>query len=216
MKWVLFVAVLVTACVGPLGCQKEQATACPQDPSENEPVTARNVGGDSQVSPEEAASAGEKPAQVAHEEPPLLLEEEASAEVQPLLLADEEPLLLLDEGPGADTPEEPMADNSRCHVCHMNYLQEEIAVVHARADMGCAGCHGECDAHIDDESWASGGNGTAPDIMFTRDKVNAFCMACHEIEGPDHETVLEEPAGEECCTGCHGGHRLAVRKCKWK
>ena len=28
------------------------------------------------------------------------------------------------------------------------------------------------DAHIADESWASGGNGTAPDIMYTRDKIN--------------------------------------------
>ena len=37
-------------------------------------------------------------------------------------------------------------------------------------------CHGVSDAHIADESWASGGNGTAPDIMYPRDKINPSCL----------------------------------------
>ena len=82
---------------------------------------------------------------------PLLLDDE------PLLL-EEEPLLLSDESEKGTVAGG--ADNSRCHVCHINFSQEELAVAHARAAIGCAGCHGASDAHIADESWASGGNGS--------------------------------------------------------
>ena len=133
---------------------------------------------------------------------------------------DEEPLLLLDDGekksPGLAGP---MADNSRCFVCHLNYMQEPIAVVHAKANIGCANCHGNCDAHIADESWAIGGNGTAPGVMFTRDKVNPFCLGCHakeKISTVRHAAFLAGTAAEKYCTDCHGQHRLATRKCKWK
>ncbi|MHC4559092.1 MAG: hypothetical protein ACYS80_17520 [Planctomycetota bacterium] len=74
-----------------------------------------------------------------------------------MLLLDDEPLLLLEEAPDAEESDIIGADNSRCFVCHINYMQEDIAVIHARADIGCAGCHGESDEHIADESWASGG-----------------------------------------------------------
>ena len=104
---------------------------------------------------------------------------EVAAEEEAPLLLDDEPLLLLDDEPEFDQSDEPKADNSRCFVCHVNYMQEDIAVVHARADIGCAGCHGESDEHIADESWASGGNGTAPEIMYPRPKITPFCMSCH-------------------------------------
>ena len=136
---------------------------------------------------------------------------------EPLLL-DDEPLLLLDDGPDVGLPVGSGADNSRCYVCHMNYVQEDIAVVHARADIGCASCHGESDEHIADESWASGGNGTAPDTMFPKPKIVPFCMRCHPKDKID--TVQHRPLfanmGKMVCTDCHGQHRLAVRKCRWK
>jgi len=147
--------------------------------------------------------------QPASESPQVAVDEE------PLLLADE-PLLLLDDGPSAG---EAGADNSRCHVCHMNYFQEDVAVIHARAYIGCADCHGESDAHIADESWASGGNGTPPEIMYPREKVNTFCMGCHPkntIAGPQHTAVFAGKPEENRCTDCHGEHRLAHRVCKWK
>ena len=132
----------------------------------------------------------------------------------------QEPLLLLDGGekqsPG---PAGRGADNSRCFVCHLNYMQEPIAVVHAKANLGCTKCHGDCDAHIADESWASGGNGTPPGVLFTRDKVNPFCLGCHskeEISIVRHAAFLAGTAAEKYCTDCHGQHRLANRKCKWK
>jgi len=133
---------------------------------------------------------------------------------------DQEPLLLLDGGgnkpPG---PAGPVADNNRCFVCHLNYMEEPIAVVHAKANIGCAKCHGDCDAHIADESWASGGNGTPPGIMYTRDKVNPFCFGCHSgdhLPALHHAAFLAGTAKEKYCTDCHGQHRLAERKCRWK
>jgi len=139
----------------------------------------------------------------------------AVAESKP---AAEAPLLLEDE-PTEGTQSDSGADNSRCFVCHMNYMAEKLAVAHARAGIGCAQCHGPSDAHIADESWASGGNGTAPDIMYPRDKIDPSCLACHskeKIDTPQHQTVFANPPGTGVCTDCHGTHRLPQRRCKWK
>jgi len=141
---------------------------------------------------------------------------ESAADNKAPLLLDDEPLLLLDDDSQADGP---VADNSRCFVCHINYIQEDIAVIHARADVGCAGCHGESDEHIADESWASGGNGTPPDTMYPRPKINPFCMGCHtkdKIDTEQHKPLFAANPAEKYCTDCHGNHRLADRKCKWK
>jgi hypothetical protein len=136
--------------------------------------------------------------------------EPAPAAAASLLLADE---------PEGGAGDESAADNNRCFVCHMNYVQERIAVAHAKAGIGCAQCHGPSDAHIADESWASGGNGTAPDIMYPRDKINSSCMTCHTVEkigAAVHQAVLTAAPGTSACTDCHGNHRLPQRRCKWK
>jgi len=158
----------------------------------------------------------------AEQEPKASLEpvarEETTADEPPLLL-DDEPPLLLDDDPDAESSAGPGADNSRCFVCHINYMQEDIAVIHARADIGCNDCHGDSDEHIADESWASGGNGTAPDIMYPRPKINPFCMGCHpndKIDAVQHEPLFADTAEKKYCTDCHGSHRLTRRKCKWK
>ncbi len=138
---------------------------------------------------------------------------------EPLLLLDDEPLLLLDDGPDGDSSTGSMADNSRCFVCHINYIDEDIAVTHARVNMGCADCHGESDEHIADESWASGGNGTPPGIMYPLSKINPFCMGCHpreKIDSEQHKPFFTDTTEEKYCTDCHGDHRLTNRKCKWK
>ncbi|HUU18792.1 MAG TPA: hypothetical protein VMW72_16700 [Sedimentisphaerales bacterium] len=137
---------------------------------------------------------------------------------EPLLL-DDEPLLLLDDSSGENSSTGSMADNSRCFVCHINYMDEDIAVTHARVDIGCANCHGESDEHIADESWASGENGTAPDIMYPQAKINPFCMGCHtkeKIDTEQHKPLFAGNNDEKYCTDCHGDHRLTNRKCKWK
>jgi hypothetical protein len=128
-------------------------------------------------------------------------------------------LLLLEDEPAAEATNGPAADNSRCFVCHVNYMQEEIAVAHAQANISCAACHGESDAHIADESWASGGNGTAPDVMYPKAKINPACMTCHTVEKidtPHHQPVLADTEGKKVCTDCHGDHRLPQRRCRWK
>lgn len=132
----------------------------------------------------------------------------------------DEPLLLLDAGEEESRPPTgPGADNSRCFVCHLNYAMESLAVDHAKADIGCAKCHGPSDAHIADESWSWGENGTAPDVMFPRPKINPFCLGCHpqdKIAAEQHKPFFAGASEKKYCTDCHGNHRLAERKCKWK
>ena len=138
---------------------------------------------------------------------------------EPLLLLDEEPPLLLDGNEESAAPKGPVADNSRCHVCHLNYAREELAVQHARANIGCADCHGNCDEHIADESWAWGENGTPPGIMYPRPKINPFCLNCHpkdKIPAAEHKALFAGTSKKKYCTDCHGAHRLPKRKCKWK
>jgi hypothetical protein len=127
--------------------------------------------------------------------------------------------LLLEEEPAGETSAKPAADNSRCFVCHVNYRQEKLAVTHAKADVGCVRCHGASDAHIADESWASGGNGTAPERMYRRDQINPSCLHCHsqdKLNPAQHVAVLADTQGKQVCTDCHGTHRLPQRRCKWK
>jgi len=128
------------------------------------------------------------------------------------------PLLLEDE-PAGEASGGSVADNSRCFVCHLNYMEEEIAATHAKANLSCVTCHGPSDAHIADESWGSGGNGTAPDRMYPKDQINAACMACHpkeKIDTPQHQAILADAGGQKVCTDCHGKHRLPQRRCRWK
>jgi hypothetical protein len=33
-----------------------------------------------------------------------------------------------------------VADNSRCHVCHINYDEEALALNHELGDISCEGC----------------------------------------------------------------------------
>lgn len=137
---------------------------------------------------------------------------------QPAKVVAETPLLLLDDAQEDEATDGPRADNSRCFVCHINYAQEQIAVNHARQNIGCAHCHGPSDAHIADESWGSGGNGTAPDIMYPRDKINPACLSCHprdKIDAPQHELVFAR-SDPKLCTDCHGDHRLPKRRCTWR
>jgi hypothetical protein len=123
----------------------------------------------------------------------------------------QEPPLLLENG---QTKTGPVADNSRCHVCHINYDDEVLAVTHAGANVSCEQCHGPSDAHCSDED-----NITPPDIMYPVAMIRPFCMGCHQKEKIDiavHKSVLSDTtANEGNCTNCHGEHRLSYRTRKW-
>ncbi len=138
---------------------------------------------------------------------------------EPVLLADNGALLPLENDSPPASSVGPVANNVRCFGCHANYRTEKIAVTHARANVGCVQCHGESDAHIADESWGSGGNGTAPDIMYPKGTIVPSCMKCHpkdEIVIPAHESVFIESEEKKVCTDCHGKHRLTARRFEWK
>jgi hypothetical protein len=106
-----------------------------------------------------------------------------------------------------------VANNSRCLVCHINFEDEELAVTHAKADIGCVKCHGESKAHSADED-----NVTPPDIMFPRPKLNAACLKCHPAAklSQVHKPVLSgAETKNKHCTDCHGEHLMSHRTRNW-
>lgn len=143
----------------------------------------------------------------------------AAGQEKPLRLDEEEPLLLLDEPvKAASTPTSargPVADNSRCYVCHLNYSDEELTLSHAVADVGCAKCHGPSDAHCGDE-----GNVTPPTIFYTKADIDPSCTVCHDpdkvVSGALYCLHVRTPEeADKLCTECHGAHRMAVRTFRW-
>ena len=129
--------------------------------------------------------------------------------------ADEPPLLLEDAPPAepsTSSPEGPVADNTRCHVCHTNYEDEKLAVTHAGHGIGCQKCHGPSDAHCGDED-----NITPPDVMFARERLNPACQQCHPQLSEVHKPVLAGTSDKKYCTDCHefASHRLAHRTRRW-
>lgn len=118
---------------------------------------------------------------------------------------EEAPLLLLKDGSDSnesDASSGPVADNSRCYVCHINFDGEALTVMHAKGDVGCEDCHGASNAHCSDED-----NITPPDKMFAKAVINDFCKGCH----PDGKLS----AGKNYCTECHGEHRMEHRTRRW-
>ncbi len=126
-------------------------------------------------------------------------------------------------------PAGPVADNSRCFVCHANYdfNDEELAFTHAKASIGCVKCHGESTRHSADEDGL-----TPPDRMFPKGHIRFNCLGCHDWvklvasdkakqdrtdleEKPDHQSVLDATAQKKLCTDCHGDHRLGHRTRIW-
>ena len=105
--------------------------------------------------------------------------------------------------------------NGQCHVCHMNYEEEKLAVTHVEEGVGCATCHGPSDAHCNDEN-----NLTPPDVLYPRGQIDAACMKCHSrdklAKRKEHAAALAGAAADrKVCTDCHGEHRLARRTVRW-
>ncbi len=135
----------------------------------------------------------------------------------PPLVVDMSEPLLLDE-PATDTGEQVQTKNQTCLVCHGNYASEELATIHARAQVMCSGCHGESIEHKNDEN-----NTTPPEKMFPNDKIRAFCAGCHDPHEIKAEMIRERLGKrpgqvnviELVCTDCHGKHRMDVRTVIW-
>ncbi len=109
-------------------------------------------------------------------------------------------------------PKEPTVDNQRCFVCHANYQEEPLVLFHAGGGVGCEQCHGESLAHTNDED-----NVTAPEIMYSRENLNAACLTCHAafkfVREP--QPIPGVSKGKVVCTDCHFKHRLERRNRVW-
>ena len=138
------------------------------------------------------------------------------------LKVDKAAPMLLDEPSAKEAkadPKRPVADNSACFVCHGNFLEEPLAAVHAKENIGCAKCHGVSLAHRNDED-----NVTPPDKMYAPARIDDACRACHEEHNASARKVIAMfqarfPANTDpktvVCTACHGEHRLKVRSVHW-
>jgi len=219
----LLLGFVVGFCVYTKVCHS-RLPAVANDPSEAETGPLLDQGGpatedampvvqaDEQIADKPAKQPGEKPA----------AESSGKSGGLPPLVVDRDQPLLLDDGPEkVEDPADkgPMADNLACHCCHTNYKEEPLAVIHAKAEVGCVDCHGDSFAHRDDED-----NVTPPDVMYPPEKIDAACQECHEKHDAPARKVLARwqercPAKEDfnqiVCTDCHGRHRLPVRTVWW-
>jgi formate-dependent nitrite reductase cytochrome c552 subunit len=127
--------------------------------------------------------------------------------------------LLDEELPEASTATKTNSKNDSCYVCHANYTEEELVVVHGEGDVSCIDCHGKSEDHRNDED-----NVTPPDKMYALDGVDSMCGKCHDTHDAAALAVLQRWQ-ERCpqktdaktivCTDCHFQHRLAFRTVWW-
>jgi hypothetical protein len=115
--------------------------------------------------------------------------------------------------------------NQFCSACHYGFSDEELALAHEKAGIGCERCHGESERHRSDEN-----NITPPEIMYPKANINPTCMMCHprhEISNiASHNELLsgaktvfdsaDEGGDQIYCTDCHARqHRINVRTIRW-
>jgi len=142
----------------------------------------------------------------------------------PPLVVDSDTPLLLDEPTqeqldSAGMTTKAAAENAACFVCHANYRYEALASRHAKANIGCAVCHGQSLAHKNDEN-----NTTPPEKIYSADRINPFCQGCHNSHDVPAGKVVahwlerhpdKTDHGRIVCTDCHGDHRMKVRTIIW-
>ena len=125
-------------------------------------------------------------------------------------------------------PAQAFVANPFCKACHLDFDDEEMALNHEIAGIGCERCHGESLKHRSDEA-----NMTPPQLMYPKERINPTCMMCHprhDIQHvEDHRPILEaglsvfetepetdDPEAKKYCIDCHGPHhRMKVRTIRW-
>ena len=122
----------------------------------------------------------------------------------------------------SDDPKEDVkieADNSACFKCHDAFKGQPLVVTHAEKEVGCIDCHGESQAHRNDEN-----NATPPDKMYAPEDIDKMCGKCHLKHKAGARQVIarwqqrcpEKTDPEKIvCTNCHFQHRLKVRTVIW-
>ncbi len=141
-------------------------------------------------------------------------------------------------GAGGESPESPSApvpaakrqvevkSNDPCYVCHMPFVEECLAVAHAKAKVWCGTCHGPSTRHIEDEYIGA----TPPDVVYKRCQVDRMCGRCHEAK--KHPKLTAKTRSDRLaaakkaqrkikgrkvevtgvCTDCHGRHWIPPRE----
>ncbi len=137
----------------------------------------------------------------------------------PLVVDTSEPLLLDDPGEDQAATTQAAAENMACFVCHGNYRGEFLVERHAKANIGCAKCHGDSFAHRNDEN-----NTTPPEIMYAAERIDPFCQGCHDTHDiPPKKVVaawmkqrVKKP--DVTCEGCHKEDDVPPAKvvARWK
>jgi formate-dependent nitrite reductase cytochrome c552 subunit len=127
--------------------------------------------------------------------------------------------LLLDDAAEEKPDRSFLKVNQACYVCHGNYEEEPLAVIHAKEGVGCADCHGKSFAHRNDED-----NITPPDVMYPLEAIDEACQECHDTHDASARDVIARwqqrcpekmDASTLVCTDCHGQHRLKMRVVRW-
>ena len=207
----LLLALVVAAALVVGGCDKGQAEKPAPAPAAPEKGASAKPGG---------PSATEAPAPAPAATPLAVTSPDASsAAVAPQAEKRIEAVIATVTVEGSPPPPKTKAvDNSRCHVCHLNFADDVMAVNHAKYGVGCEKCHGASDDHASDE-----GNVTPPSIMYPREKIDASCKVCHPdpmeriVAGAKYclQVLLTEEEKKKVCTDCHGTHKMAQRQVRW-
>lgn len=122
-------------------------------------------------------------------------------------------------------PQAAVDSNDPCYVCHMPFLEENLATAHAKVQVWCGTCHGPSRPHIEDENIGA----TPPDVVHKKDEVDRMCGQCHNpeehsvltgktrsarlAEGKQAQQEIKGPKIEVTgvCTDCHGRHWIPPR-----
>lgn len=118
-----------------------------------------------------------------------------------------------------------VAPNDMCHVCHIPFSEEPLAVVHDKAEVWCIECHGPSAEHMQDEDIGA----TPPEVAYKKNQVDPMCSKCHKPEKhsevnarvragrlAESKKAQEEIKGRRVevtgvCTDCHGRHWIPPR-----
>lgn len=115
--------------------------------------------------------------------------------------------------------------NDPCYICHMPFIKEGLATVHAKAKVWCGTCHGPSTRHMEDENIGA----TPPDVVYKKGQIDRMCGRCHKPKkhpkldaktrsqrSAEGKKAQREIKGRKIkvsgvCTDCHGRHWIPPR-----
>jgi DmsE family decaheme c-type cytochrome len=106
-------------------------------------------------------------------------------------------------GPAAAVEKAGLVGMDTCATCHEEVAKAFASTPHINSAMGCEGCHGPGQAHVD-------GSGDKTKIRLFKDlkpaDSSAVCMECHNKGGQNHWVGSTHDARKLACVTCHNPH----------